>query len=217
METLIDILRKSETGNAIALGSFLVSFLALVVSVATLLVAWRAYKRFLVQEATKQQLELVLKLVAVLHSTEINLTLITKPNTRSYFTKNLFQFAAWKYPPEKYNWAIFLPHDYNFDFPAFEFANNPLLPKSISNALISYNKHFIISPTRFSELTEYVAIGLPQQSGEKSDFTLTGFKGGIKQLIKDCQQIRSELVKWLKKHGVRDVNMAIVDREYSFP
>jgi len=201
--------------------SLIISVLSFIISGLTLLLGYKAYRKFLVQHASVKQLDLVLNLIEEIHNSEVSLKIIRRVNEgqgTTYVKKNIFGFATWGNLKEKEEYDMHIPSDHKFEFIPLLNLNNPLLPKGIANSIKEFYDHFILEHTELKEKSNYIIIGDEdnESSNDLNDISLTSFYGGLNQFIVDCKYIRLEINKWLKKHGVKDINSNIIDREFSF-
>jgi hypothetical protein len=186
-------------------------------------VARAGFKQLLNGEATKEQLDIVTKLITKLVEARLTLQLMNRESTHLWpaLTQvNVFQVA---------NYEKLLSPDENFELysdlaimitrleDAFEFLSNPLLPSEIANNL---NKiRYIAGKKRIfqKDIDEPFLIFVTQHS-INSQLLLNEMQvyvtGGIRAWINACKNLKESIVKWLLEKGITDLNqVALLHKE----
>lgn len=203
--------------NFFITGFSLSDFLAvigIIISVLTLWLGYVAYKKFLVNQLVSEQLQLVLQLIKFLSDNKINLTFTSIREDggqgSSFWSKNLFE-VAWFYKNDIRSRRLYKPDDRHQMLVPGEILHNPIFPNSISNSLWKINERFTVSEDRKSELQgDFVFIGAEHDELSFEDL-LYSYEGGYEAFLHDCYIVKLAITKWLKQHGIDDLNDKIIN------
>ena len=111
------------------------------IPILTLGLGFIAYKRFLVQQVSSKQVELVLDLIEKIHKTDISVWYEdrSKKDMRlTHFCANLFRIANGERWDK--NLDLYLPADY-FQYSPWQFLHSPILPNNIAAAIKSFHSN----------------------------------------------------------------------------
>jgi hypothetical protein len=183
----------------------------LMISVSTLILAGIVYKKIIGNEARKIQLELVRKTVGIFNLASLPISLFNDNNKLiDYKNFNLFKLANLQIKKETIHYQLYFPQHYMIIIDTGEIINDPFLPSGIANALVKFHSSFQMDKEPlfpFNRKDCYILgyranteITIPPDRG------LNLFEGGIKSMVNQCFEIKSEVIKWLRKNGVKEIN-----------
>ena len=196
-----------------------ISFTSLVVSGITIIVGWKVYQKFLSQKLAENQLQVVLDLIKCIYDNVFNITTVRRHDSgvkgASYNYKNLFQLAnsGTLEADSIYNYPILLLESHKFSFKPWAFLSNPLLPNPIAKKLLAFADSIVIRPAEPNELEMYMVIGKIKKDYTGPEVAISQFEGGLSGFSVHCAAIDFEIKKWLKNHGLTDLNQHVVSTE----
>jgi hypothetical protein len=178
-----------------------------------LLVAWLAYNKLLVQEASKEQLKIVNELVHDIVYTGIKLVVynFSGPSMNPLMgIYNIFSYAQFNIAAVNENFdAIISKSLYNKDLEkVIQHLGNPLLPPSISTSIMQLRK----LPKFFPFIQEqyqnpYYILGSEEIGLENiKTYTQLKIEGGINGWIRVCIDVQNSIINWYKEKGVKEFN-----------
>lgn len=197
-----------------------ISFASLVISGVTVIVGWKVYQKFLSQKLAENQLQVVLDLIQAIYKNVFNMTTVRRHGSEGmgygYDYKNLFQLAngGALEADSPYNYPIILLESYTFTFEPWTFLSNPLLPDRIAKKLHAFHDSIVMIPAKPEKLMVYMVIGKMKKNYTGPEFALSQFEGGFSGFLGHCAAIDYEVKKWLKDHGLTDLNQHVVSTEY---
>ena len=151
MDFLTNLINNPNILKFTALGDLVVSIATFLISLLTLIVGYRAYRKFIFQQATSKQLDLVIELINTINLSEINIVINynhddgVRGSDGSLFDRNLFDVATWGAVGDEVNYKIFIPLNNNLELIPAHITNNPILPKGIADSLYKFYSHFKFS------------------------------------------------------------------------
>ena len=196
---------------------------SLIVSILTLCLGYIAYKRLLVPEARKRQLDLVLNLISLLERVSIQISEAyprPKPDEsatpgqdrefRAIGRYNLFELA--NLPKFKKNLEVFVPNSAALF--ENEYFKDPLMPSDMSLISERLKKIPVTSLKTLDDLKnfpkEYYSLGWDVTHALLVSDGCSEIKGGINTLLNECVALRDAIIKWLHTYGVTDTNSTIL-------
>lgn len=181
--------------------------LSLVVSIATLSLGYIAYQKLLVQEAKKEQLKLVLQLIAIISESEFDVTFLRNGNDsnfRSYHRVNFFTLNTKINIGDAY-YEVFYAPDYVLDFEKlYHLLSNPLIPRAISASFLSNNS--LVTSKSLLDEKEFFILGTPKEGVAFPEYASRKIDGGMERFLRDARVITFNVKYWLEKSGVSDIN-----------
>lgn len=187
----------------------LITIGGLIISALTLLLGYRAYKRLLLGEARKKQLDLVHNIISKLQNVRVHFYFYDTVVATQYSKHpefNFFELANMK--PLPLNFRLFTHISWGLFVGLNEFAN-PLIPKKIHEDYKILTAGF--HQKKRSEVpvesypTEYYVLGLQFILTESSPLGWVEFEGGTNRFLLDCKMLNKNIIKWLKMHGISDI------------
>jgi len=183
------------------------------IAFATFCLGFVAYRKFLNKKLKEKQLDAVCDLVKEIHASYNLVFLNSEGNGRNYYF-TIFDIAV---SPEFDHGGKFFTfgqgEDQNFDdvvnWKFFGYYSNPLIPKSIADALKKFNvKHW--NSIEYSKIqnTKCNIMGkVGVIEGDRScmyyDDKLT-----VREFKSHCYMLRSSIEDWLYKYGIKDLNLS---------
>ena len=196
--------------------------LTLIFTFLTLVVSYLIYKKFLEQDFTKEQLKLVIKLIDELHNSRLYFSLYQKEEKYCYarhWHGNIFELSNLGVN-EMDEYAIYIPNSRKNEFGFLSFLSNPMLPKSITMKLAKLND-WSLCTERENELQDFIILGVHEDSidgtvlDEDMIFFSLRYCSNFKQYRLACRGLNMEIIKWLNRYGIKDLNSAIFDQRSS--
>lgn len=212
--------------------SDVIALLSLIVSILTLGLGYLAYRRFLVQQLTQKQLDIVLGLV-----TEINrdkneyvtisgavfpfqrVSILDIPTIETFSSHDRLYFIKTGIIQDRTDYIL------NWGFAA-KYYKDPLLPLGIAQKLsvFVFKDKSSIKPIPIQEILQFsfddpkILIG-NRRFDEIS--TVVCYKDTpleYSDTFQKCTtELKKEIIKWLKKHGIKNINLFADDEQYLMP
>ncbi|KOF02250.1 hypothetical protein OB69_12495 [Roseivirga seohaensis subsp. aquiponti] len=202
--------------------SFIFSMVALYVSL-------KVYKLFYFREVQKKQLDLVLKLIKDFQEFDYVVSLMSYENgtsSRVYISDgNIFSLGKTKSDlkisllktDEVAGYPIYLTEEATKQINISEYTHNPLMPNKISNIL----REIFPDKITFSKLgttvdRSFVLMDISRVLDSKEADELHSKKASpyvsnlgtdLGSFIENSNDLKNELGKWLKKIGIKDLNL----------
>jgi hypothetical protein len=185
------------------------------VSILTLVLAYIAYHRFLVQQALQKQLEVVLDLIKVIHESKNRVEIHVGGNIlNTIHTFSVFELLTQRTFQEDKNIYFYYPEDGALSWDFYDkFYTNPLLPVSIAARLKKFsiaNKSNYVRSSVFNR--NAVIIGNTENAipmtrvfyvTDRLDDPLNTTKN-FKNCVSDLKQ---SILDWLNDYGISSVNL----------
>jgi len=192
----------------------ILTLLYVILTAGILCFAYLAYKKILVQEASKEQLKIVNELVnnVIFSGVMLRWKHFSASPFRFNLRYNLFEFGSINLFKEAENLPVHLTRDVLIKDlnPVWKHLGNPLLPTQIANRLIELRK---ICEVKWEDENQannphYI---LGEDNGLiQGEVVTTEFqpRDGINGWLNACNNFRTSVIKWYDKKGVKDINLS---------
>ncbi|MDY0780231.1 hypothetical protein [Tenacibaculum sp. IB213877] len=206
-----------------------IKIISFLFSVIALYISLKVYKLFYFREVRKKQLDLVLKLIKDFQEFEFLISFIhsTKEHSSETYitTGNIFSLSKKKKGKEisilKQNdiieFPVYLTEEIVNQLNISDYLHNPLLPNEISNKLRNiFSDEITFSNTKTLTEAYFVLINISRilDSKELDELGIKKNSPYVSRLginygafIKNTDELKIELNKWLKKIGIKDLNL----------
>ena len=202
----------------------LIELLGFILSLLTLLFAFKVYRNFDVRKShINKQLDTVLALIKEINSTLVMVkfwrkvpafVMDTLPEdkrikaTLESWHFNFFIIGKLKNQDPKFG-NVYLSHNVKQVFPFISYMYDPLLPKSIADALSQFYSPLMNFSSFEATSEKYVELSAVKVSSEKMEFHHPGHNdvyASWDNFIYYAAKVSDEMELWLKKYGSADIN-----------
>jgi hypothetical protein len=173
------------------------------------IIAYKAYQRFLVEKAKERQLDIVLSLISEIHNSKNKYSI---PVGAGKIVESLNDFSVFDFAsinndslsgtPGKKDALYFGYVNWNF---YKEYHSNPLIPTEIAACLskLKLRTNF----TSMDKSTPYVHVGNSMNYYGRCVELDCRQHTTFGQFQNDCQELKRSIVKWLESYGITDINL----------